>query len=180
MIIFFFIVFFLSFISSYVITYIFFDFDRDENERNLIKQKQRSHDLLREPSWSGVTHDVTYGWTAMRTIQSRREQPYMYNEGYGVTGGCWSGRVSSDSHVGLLSGPPHRYLQLPQNSPQFINYRPSPSPSLPTSLYLFLSLSFFILFLHSVRITNPRHESHLSSNVANYAQLFPQPSILYS
>lgn len=41
----------------------------------------------------------------------------MYNEGYGVTGGCWSGRVSSDSHVGLLSGPPHRYLQLPQNSP---------------------------------------------------------------
>ncbi|KYN33222.1 hypothetical protein ALC56_12371 [Trachymyrmex septentrionalis] len=25
--------------------------------------------------------------------------------------------VSSDSHVGLLSGPPRRYLQLPQNSP---------------------------------------------------------------
>lgn len=34
-----------SFSSSYHVT---FDFDRGENERNLIKQKQRSDDLLRD------------------------------------------------------------------------------------------------------------------------------------
>lgn len=63
---------------------------------------------------NGVTaRDVTYGWTAMQAIQ----RIAVYNEGYGVTGGWWSGTVSSDSHVGLLSGPPHRYLQLSQNSP---------------------------------------------------------------
>lgn len=33
------------FFSSYHVT---FDFDRGENERNLIKQKQRSDDLLRD------------------------------------------------------------------------------------------------------------------------------------
>lgn len=33
------------FSSSYHVT---FDFDRGENERNLIKQKQRSDDLLRD------------------------------------------------------------------------------------------------------------------------------------